>query len=711
MKNYLFAFLLCLLFSLHVWADTAAPEVNAPAPPDLQHLSAGWWGYFDQAGDQREQRLDGLLEQVRRLHGKDVDTMRPELEQAVEAYRASLQKKNAPEPVALPERHKQYTLDELFDLDAKLQGYESELLSRQNQLNELGTKINTLDKGLQQLKLRYINLAVNDTTRIGVALEWVTQQLRLASFRNEQALRQTAQQTLRQQDATWQEILSYASDHLTYTRELEGESVSQQLEAVQQERARLKTELDTLELETLAAADSTPLDKVRSRLGVQKKLNAEVRQAKLQLQEMRLQAKIYLEQLLAADPGTDYKAMREFLRDARIQLIQTPDKLRSWRQQGSYGRDTGDGPDENGESPHAVKDETSKVTRQALDLADETLSLIDGLDKSLPRDRLMLELLDKQLLKTQGGAKAAVSAVADTAGSVVQFSLDSLHKPLFEINETPITVISIVRFLVILLLSWVFSSILRSMLRKVDRRQGEAYTGSLFMIRRVLHYAIVIIGFMIGLSSIGIDVSKFALIATALSIGIGFGLQNIINNFVSGIILLFEKSIKIGDFVELESGSRGLVREMRVRSTVITTNDNVDIVVPNSEFVSGRVVNWTMSEAHRRIHVPFGVAYGTDKELVRRVILEAARHVPYTLKNPTRQPQVWLVGFGDSALNFELVVWLTSEAVKRPAAVHAHYCWEIETALSKHSIEIPFPQRDLHIRTAPGLERNFGLKA
>jgi small-conductance mechanosensitive channel len=701
MKNYLFAFLLCLLFSLNVWADDAAPETNAPAPPDLQHLSADWWGYFEQAGDQREPRLASLLEQAKRLHDKDADAMRPELEQAIEAYRASWQKKNLPEPVALPERREQYTLDKLFDLNAKLQGYEAELLSRQDQLNELGKKSSTLEKGVQQLKLRYINLPANDPTRLGVALAWVTQQLRLASFRNEQALRQTAQQALKQQESTWQETLGYAIDHLTYTPEPEGESASQQLIAVRQERARLQTELDTLDLETLAAADSTQLDKVRSRLAGQKKLNAEVRQAGLQLQEIRLQAKIYLEQLLAADSGADYKAMREFLRDARIQLIQIPDKLQSWRQQDNYGRDTGNGSDANGEVSHTDKDEIGKVTRQALELADETLSQIDGLDKSLPRNHLILELLGKQLLKTQGGAKAAVSAVADTAGSVVQFSLDSLHRPLFEINETPITVISILRFLIILLLAWVFSSILRGMLRKVARSQGEAYTGPLFMIRRVLHYAIVIIGFMIGLSSIGIDVSKFALIATALSIGIGFGLQNIINNFVSGIILLFEKSIKIGDFVELESGSRGLVREMRVRSTVITTNDNVDIVVPNSEFVSGRVVNWTMSEAYRRIHVPFGVAYGTDKELVRRVILEAARHVAYTLKSPTRQPQVWLVGFGDSALNFELVVWLTSEAVKRPGAVHAHYCWEIETALSKHSIEIPFPQRDLRIRTAP----------
>jgi small-conductance mechanosensitive channel len=142
------------------------------------------------------------------------------------------------------------------------------------------------------------------------------------------------------------------------------------------------------------------------------------------------------------------------------------------------------------------------------------------------------------------------------------------------------------------------------------------------------------------------------------------------------------------------------VREINFRSTVITTNDNVDIVVPNSAFVQGHVMNWTMRDANRRVHVPFGVAYGSDKELVRKAALEAAAAVGHTLADDEkRKPQVWLVAFGDSSLNFELVVWLSQEAVKRPGVVKADYLWAIETALGRHGIEIPFPQRDLHIRS------------
>ncbi|MGB5569018.1 MAG: mechanosensitive ion channel domain-containing protein, partial [Sedimenticolaceae bacterium] len=168
----------------------------------------------------------------------------------------------------------------------------------------------------------------------------------------------------------------------------------------------------------------------------------------------------------------------------------------------------------------------------------------------------------------------------------------------------------------------------------------------------------------------------------------------------------FEKSLKVGDFVELQSGITGEVKEINMRSTLVTTNDNVDILVPNSDFINQEVTNWTLREAYRRIHVPFGVAYGTDKERVRKAVLEAADAVTWTLKESRRRaPQVWFVNFGESSLDFELVVWLIPEAVKRPAAVQATYLWEIESKLHEYRIEVPFPQRDLHLRsgfTAPG---------
>ncbi|RUO54950.1 hypothetical protein CWI69_00855 [Pseudidiomarina halophila] len=278
-----------------------------------------------------------------------------------------------------------------------------------------------------------------------------------------------------------------------------------------------------------------------------------------------------------------------------------------------------------------------------------------------------------------------------------------LNSELFSVGETAVTYGSVLRFVVILVAAWIVSVILQKALQRYANFRNSLAPSSVYALKRITHYVVLLVGFLLAVASVGIDLTKFAIFASALGIGVGFGLQNLISNFVSGIILLFDKTLKVGDFVELESGVTGEVQEINIRSTIITTNDNIDIIVPNSEFVSGRVTNWTMRDTYRRIKVQFGVAYGTDKELVKKAVLEAAERVPHTLTDTHhRPPQVWLVEFADSALNFELVVWLRPEAVNRPGAVQAAFLWEIHTSLLEHNIEIPFPQRDLHIKSWNG---------
>ena len=239
--------------------------------------------------------------------------------------------------------------------------------------------------------------------------------------------------------------------------------------------------------------------------------------------------------------------------------------------------------------------------------------------------------------------------------------------------------------------------------RFVQARLGRAsnMTSSVkTLIGQTVRVALLFIAIMIAMNAIGVDLTAFAVFSGAIGVGIGFGLQAIFSNLVAGVILLIEETVKVGDFVELESGLTGEVREINIRATLITTNDNVDILVPNSEFINSRVTNLTLRDAFTRARIPFGVAYGTDKDLVRKAALEATAEVSHMLTGAkARPPQVWLVNFGESSLDFELVVWIKPESVKRPGAVRADYNWALETALGKYGIEIPFPQRDLHIRS------------
>ena len=182
--------------------------------------------------------------------------------------------------------------------------------------------------------------------------------------------------------------------------------------------------------------------------------------------------------------------------------------------------------------------------------------------------------------------------------------------------------------------------------------------------------------------------------------------------FVSGLVVIFDQHLHVGDFIELEGGVKGEIVEVGPRAARIRTNDAVDVVLPNSKLIENKVINWTLKGETRRIHVPFTAAYGVDKNLVRDAVLAAARAVPFTLPDTdARRTQVWLVGFGDSALNFELVVWPTEKAARRPSAMHAAYTWAIDDALRAAEVEMPFPQMDVRLRSLFGRESDDALAA
>lgn len=287
-----------------------------------------------------------------------------------------------------------------------------------------------------------------------------------------------------------------------------------------------------------------------------------------------------------------------------------------------------------------------------------------------------------------------------------------LSTRLVHVGDFTLTVGGVVGALLALLAMLLLSRLVRGAINRFGQRNAKTSQAALYTVSRIAHYLLLGIGVMLALDALGLPLSKFSIFAGAVGVGLGFGLQQIFSNFVSGLILLFDRSLKVGDFVQLDEKVRGVVKAIYIRATRVTTNDNIDILVPNSEFVSGRVTNWTYRSVNRRIRVPFGVAYGVDKELVKKAALEAASNVPFTLSmEGDKAPQVWLVDFGENAVQFILAVWLTEAAARRNVAVKAAYMWELDTAFKQHGIELPFAQRDLHVRSLFGLEGDSAFGA
>jgi potassium-dependent mechanosensitive channel len=221
----------------------------------------------------------------------------------------------------------------------------------------------------------------------------------------------------------------------------------------------------------------------------------------------------------------------------------------------------------------------------------------------------------------------------------------------------------------------------------LDRGVGDSITS-------VIHYVTVAIGILVGLGALGVHLQNIAIVAGALSVGIGFGLQNVVNNFVSGIILLFERPVRVGDTVVI-GGEWGTIRKIGLRSTRVETFDRSEMIVPNGDLVSEKVTNWTLSNPIARLAIPVGVAYGSPVGKVMQILRESAPVHPAVLDDPA--PQALFMGFGDNALDFELRVWVRD--LRHRMEVKSLVLEELDRRFRDEEIEIPFPQRDLHLRS------------
>jgi small-conductance mechanosensitive channel len=268
----------------------------------------------------------------------------------------------------------------------------------------------------------------------------------------------------------------------------------------------------------------------------------------------------------------------------------------------------------------------------------------------------------------------------------------SWSQPLAGINLSLLQVFLLVGLLIVVF--WISSRTKRFLFTRFLANSGLDRSLQ-YAISQIIANVVLVIGVFIVLENTGIHLGALTVFAGAVGVGVGFGLQNIASNFISGLVILAERPITIGDRVEV-AGIAGQVQQIRARSTVIMTNDNIAMIVPNTKFIDSPVTNWTYGDPRVRFRVPVGVAYGSDVNKVREALITAAREHPAALSDPP--PNAFLDKFGASSIDFELVVW-SREMSYRPRRFKSDLNYLIEKHLRAAGIEIPNPQRDLHIRS------------
>ncbi len=268
-----------------------------------------------------------------------------------------------------------------------------------------------------------------------------------------------------------------------------------------------------------------------------------------------------------------------------------------------------------------------------------------------------------------------------------------LSAELFELSGTRVTVATLLTVVVIILLTFWGSRLLRRGLAMWFRRRGVAAEGTVHGIGRLVHYVVVFVGFGVALQTIGISLGALFAAGAVFAVGIGFAMQNIAQNFVSGVILLAEGAIKRGDVLRVDD-EVVRVERLGIRSTIVTSRDGLDLIVPNSNLVQSTVVNYTLSQSHYRVRVTVGVVYGADMDLVRTTLEKVAEDAAQRWSVPDRDAQVVMVDFGSSSVDFHVAVWIDDPWGERQALSDLRFA--IWKALKKHGIVIAFPQVDVH---------------
>ncbi len=675
--------------------DTAAPDI-----PDLASLQTSEWSFFEGPKSEVEPRVEAFFAKVE----TEIAELTPQNEDAantllvavrdnISAYLALLE---GAEPAArkLDPAPVEYSIDDLMRLarsarEAESDAREELLTVEREQRIHAGTS-----RRRDTAFGAYVDAAAGDE-------RWLAG-MRLLQARSAQAISARRLELLTSRfnyaneyaDATAERV-ELAKDRLATTVETAG--LEKLIEDVATNKTAVENAEESLRAAQLAASGletDTAEGRSQQRLMQQRLLGAEVSLALAETVLAQVEAKRWWVEL-ELDTGADLDELsnqmlgwNEFLRGIDSQ---SPEWQRATEEELLAVQST---------NRTDLNRASTAVLDQRLSTAQKTLAEGGGLGTATADLRLLMSAVNIAAAEYKGpiGSLLANIKVGVKTGYIRVASLTDVT--LFSIGEAPVTGRDIFRVLLIFIAAMLLSRGIRHTIRRVGHGESSGTQASLYTVGRLTHYVIIIFAVFIALSSVGIEFGNLALVAGALSVGIGFGLQSIVNNFVSGLIILFEHSLRVGDYIELDTGLTGTVKSINVRSTLINTNDNIDIVVPNSEFVTARLQNWTLGERILRVRIPFGVAYGSDKDLVKKAALEAAAEVPYTLTHMKgREPDAWLTEFGDNSLNFLLLVWVNRQGARRPTRTRSAYLWALDTKLSEYGIEIPFPQRDLHLRT------------
>lgn len=677
------------------------PANKESIPLDVNNLSADWWEYFEvppETFNQHIQTFQSNMEEVTKNLSPEAKTNADNLIEKIvlklKTYEQNLNKTIPSPPQATPFSN-EYSIDDVVELYQTISKLSIELKNEEVELDDKRLQLQNGRELLEKTKGTYAKADSRSEAKLLSGLEIINLRSNIEVLLQSIEFLDKAIQARKEGIKHLQDELNYATKKISSSDLdifLYAKKAKTNEETLNETITKVK-QMQSLETAALSKAVGGEKDENYQKL-VQETDQEEIKEAIAYNQYLFALLQFHLASLTQNPEEVDTYELELNIDSWKKNLFSYQTKITEWKNQSERQLQI------TGQllSKDEKEEQLNVNQQQILELAQQNLVFIQRLENEFSSTKFLLNLLDAKLSELVGGGRRYLQYAGELFKRGYNNTIYWLTRELYTVGKNRVTVLSVLEFFVIIIVTvWLSRIILATLTRFAHQRKGIKKS-LVYRVTRLFYYLLLAIGIIVALSALGFDFSNLVLIASALGVGIGFGLQSIFNNFISGLIILFESHLKVGDYIELESGLKGEIREINVRSTLITDNDGIDVLVPNAEIISNKVLNWTLKVPYRRFHIPFTVAYGSDKDLIAKIVVEAAKKVPHTLhKLGIPEPMVRLDKLGESGLQFELVVWVTEKYTKRTRRTRSDYLWAIESTLTKHEISIPYPQRDIHI--------------
>ena len=680
-------------FSSLLHSNTEERPIEIPDPTSLK---LNWWDYFEVKTSQEfSQRINAasqhLFSLLPRLSGQEQESATALVNNIAMHFNALLASKQQP-PLETPTPQpflQTYTIEQQLEINHKIKLALIEKKNEEEDLENIKERINKMQKHQDSLLVPYLAQSKPSQEKMLAGLEIMANRTALVSAQEQMKQVYKRLEVQKMRLSLLQKELN-ASKELLNFKQFDSNKLEADIKTAENELERRQAELIKIENNAYVTTSQNPHEKNNRHLFNQKLIHSAALRSlawtRVAFQNLKYNLYMHLNKRFNAS----HKEMHDKLKEWQENIEKISHHAKEWKKMALREQDRVRQDYATLITSHESNDNKQLKLNQARRQESlETLSTLQLLEDEIFNSRWLIDQLDTYIRANSSLLEISWINLSHAFTQAKEFVNDCLNYTLFKIGELPITLLSLIRIAFILTLALLASKLLRTALMSVGRRRGNVTAASLYTLGRLLHYFALIIGTLLALVSIGFDFSNLVLVASALTLGIGFGLQSFANNFICGLCILFERNLKIGDYIELQSGTYGKVTEIHVQNTVICTSDGVEIVIPNSELTNHTLINYTMNNDFRRLNIIFCVASDADKNLVRQVVADAAVRVPCTA--PYEQygaPQVWLKKFDKYTLEFCLAVWVNYKHKSYTDSKEADFLWEIESALREHQIPL-----------------------